>query len=36
MQGAYSFGGAGARFGAGRNGHIHQGQDIIAAEGRRS
>jgi murein DD-endopeptidase MepM/ murein hydrolase activator NlpD len=33
VQGAYSFGGAGARFGAGRAGHTHQGQDIIAAEG---
>ena len=33
VQGAYSFGGAVARFGAGRTGHIHQGQDIIAAEG---
>jgi murein DD-endopeptidase MepM/ murein hydrolase activator NlpD len=33
VQGAYSFGGAAARFGAGRTGHTHQGQDIIAAEG---
>ncbi len=33
MQGPYSFGGEDARFGAGRDGHIHQGQDIIAAEG---
>lgn len=33
VQGAYSLGGAGARFGAGRTGHTHQGQDIIAAEG---
>ena len=33
VQGAYSFGGAGARFGAGRTGHVHQGQDVIAAEG---
>ncbi|MEY2441695.1 MAG: hypothetical protein QOJ46_1121 [bacterium] len=31
--GAFSFGGAGARFGAGRPGHIHQGQDIVAAAG---
>lgn len=31
--GPYSFGSAEARFGAGRPGHIHQGQDIIAAEG---
>jgi len=33
VQGVYSFGGADARFGAERDGHIHQGQDIIAAEG---
>ena len=33
VQGAYSFGGAAARFGAGRAGHTHQGQDVIAAEG---
>jgi len=33
VQGAYSFGGEGARFGAGRTGHVHQGQDILAAEG---
>jgi murein DD-endopeptidase MepM/ murein hydrolase activator NlpD len=33
VQGAYDFGGDDARFGAGRRGHIHQGQDIIAAEG---
>jgi murein DD-endopeptidase MepM/ murein hydrolase activator NlpD len=33
VQGAYSFGGEGARFGAGRTGHVHQGQDIVAAEG---
>jgi len=33
VQGAYSFGGDGARFGAGRTGHVHQGQDILAAEG---
>ena len=36
VQGAYTLGGADARFGAGRTGHTHQGQDIIAAEGRRS
>ena len=29
----FSFGGDDARFGAGRDGHIHQGQDVIAAEG---
>jgi murein DD-endopeptidase MepM/ murein hydrolase activator NlpD len=33
VQGAYGFGGAEARFGAGRDGHVHQGQDITAAEG---
>jgi murein DD-endopeptidase MepM/ murein hydrolase activator NlpD len=33
VQGAYSFGAEAARFGAGRDGHIHQGQDITAAEG---
>ena len=32
--GAHNFGGADARFGAGRVGHIHQGQDIMAASGR--
>ena len=33
VQSAYSFGGEDARFGAGRTGHVHQGQDIVAAEG---
>ena len=33
LAGAFDFGGAGARFGAGREGHIHEGQDIIAAPG---
>lgn len=33
VQGPHSYGGDGARFGAGRPGHIHQGQDILAAEG---
>jgi len=33
VQGAWSFGGEDARFGAGRSGHSHQGQDVIAAEG---
>jgi murein DD-endopeptidase MepM/ murein hydrolase activator NlpD len=33
VAGPFSFGGADARFGAGRVGHIHQGQDIIAAAG---
>lgn len=31
--GPYTFGGEDARFGAGRPGHIHQGQDVVAAEG---
>ena len=33
VQGAYSFGGSGSRFGASRRGHVHQGQDVTAAEG---
>jgi len=33
VQGPYSFGGADMRFGAPRDGHTHQGQDIAAAEG---
>jgi murein DD-endopeptidase MepM/ murein hydrolase activator NlpD len=33
VQGPYTFGGPDSRFGAGRTGHIHQGQDIAAAEG---
>jgi murein DD-endopeptidase MepM/ murein hydrolase activator NlpD len=33
VQGPFSFGGPDARFGVGRPGHIHQGQDITAAEG---
>jgi murein DD-endopeptidase MepM/ murein hydrolase activator NlpD len=33
VQGEYGFGGEEARFGAGREGHVHQGQDITAAEG---
>jgi hypothetical protein len=33
VQGAYSFGGDEARFGAGRDGHTHQGQDVSAGEG---
>ena len=33
VQGPYSLGGDGARFGAGRTGRAHQGQDILAAEG---
>jgi murein DD-endopeptidase MepM/ murein hydrolase activator NlpD len=31
--GVWSFGGEDARFGAQRDGHIHQGQDVIAASG---
>ena len=33
IAGAFDFGGAGARFGAGRTDHIHEGQDIMAAAG---
>jgi murein DD-endopeptidase MepM/ murein hydrolase activator NlpD len=33
VQGPYDFGGPDARFGAPRDGHTHQGQDIAAAEG---
>jgi murein DD-endopeptidase MepM/ murein hydrolase activator NlpD len=33
VQGPYDFGGADSRFGAVRDGHSHQGQDIAAAEG---
>jgi murein DD-endopeptidase MepM/ murein hydrolase activator NlpD len=33
VQGAYTLGGSDARFGAGRKGHSHQGQDILAASG---
>ena len=33
VQGLYDFGGEDARFGAARDGHIHQGHDITAAEG---
>jgi murein DD-endopeptidase MepM/ murein hydrolase activator NlpD len=33
IAGAHSYGGASARFGAPRGGHIHQGQDVMAAEG---
>ncbi len=33
VQGPYSFGGDGSRFGAGRPGHRHQGQDVSAASG---
>jgi murein DD-endopeptidase MepM/ murein hydrolase activator NlpD len=33
VQGAYTFGGPDSRFGAPRDGHTHQGQDIAADEG---
>lgn len=33
LRGEFSYGGEGARFGAGRTGHTHQGQDLIGAEG---
>jgi len=33
VRGDHDFGGSGSRFGAGRSGHTHQGQDLSAAEG---
>jgi murein DD-endopeptidase MepM/ murein hydrolase activator NlpD len=33
VQGTHNYGGAGSGFGAGRDGHIHQGQDVFAACG---
>jgi murein DD-endopeptidase MepM/ murein hydrolase activator NlpD len=33
VQGPYTFGGAGSRFGSRRSGHTHEGQDISAASG---
>jgi murein DD-endopeptidase MepM/ murein hydrolase activator NlpD len=33
VAGAHTFGGADARFGSGRTGHLHEGQDVVAAEG---
>jgi murein DD-endopeptidase MepM/ murein hydrolase activator NlpD len=33
LVGEFSYGDAGARFGAARNGHTHQGQDLFADEG---
>jgi murein DD-endopeptidase MepM/ murein hydrolase activator NlpD len=33
VRGAFNFGGSDARFGAPRRGHVHQGQDVLAAEG---
>jgi murein DD-endopeptidase MepM/ murein hydrolase activator NlpD len=35
VRGAHDFGGKGAQFGAGRAGHIHQGQDVMAKCGTR-
>jgi murein DD-endopeptidase MepM/ murein hydrolase activator NlpD len=35
VRGRHDFGGAGAKFGAGRAGHIHQGQDVMAKCGTR-
>jgi murein DD-endopeptidase MepM/ murein hydrolase activator NlpD len=33
LRGTFSYGGPGAGFGAQRDGHTHQGQDLLAAEG---
>jgi murein DD-endopeptidase MepM/ murein hydrolase activator NlpD len=33
LRGVFTYGGPDARFGAPRNGHTHQGQDLMAAEG---
>jgi murein DD-endopeptidase MepM/ murein hydrolase activator NlpD len=33
LRGVFSYGGEDAKFGAQRNGHTHQGQDLLAAEG---
>jgi murein DD-endopeptidase MepM/ murein hydrolase activator NlpD len=33
IKGTYDWGGEGSRFGAKRHGHLHQGQDLAAAEG---
>jgi murein DD-endopeptidase MepM/ murein hydrolase activator NlpD len=33
LRGVFSYGGEDAKFGAGRRGHTHQGQDLMAAEG---
>ena len=35
VRGRHDFGGAGARFGTGRSGHAHQGQDLFASCGTR-
>jgi murein DD-endopeptidase MepM/ murein hydrolase activator NlpD len=33
VRGRHNYGGSGGRFGAGRSGHMHQGQDVMAACG---
>ncbi|HMJ34962.1 MAG TPA: M23 family metallopeptidase [Baekduia sp.] len=33
VAGPHTYGGESARFGAGRTGHVHEGQDVVAAEG---
>ena len=33
VRGSWTFGGSGARFGAGRIGHTHEGQDVVGASG---
>jgi murein DD-endopeptidase MepM/ murein hydrolase activator NlpD len=33
VAGPHTYGGDGATFGAGRSGHVHEGQDVVAAEG---
>lgn len=35
IRGRHDYGGSGARFGAGRSGHTHQGQDVMASCGTR-
>ena len=35
IRGRHDYGGSGARFGAGRSGHTHQGQDVMARCGRK-
>src|SRR4051812_49907810 len=35
IRGTHNYGQAGARFGAGRSGHTHQGQDVMAGCGTR-
>lgn len=33
VRGPHTFGGPDAKFGAGRTGHVHEGQDVLAADG---